>query len=225
MLIHVIAVSAGRLWREGLSKLLEGSEFTVHSDAEQILADPQALDPADQVILLYRESGASLGKLDWLAEARQRMPNAKIVIIASELRMDSFIRAMEAGADGYLTEDISGRALIRQLGVVVDGEKVLPGSLSSMILQTRAPPVQRTEKKVLPLSGREIDILRRLASGDSNKMIANALNLAESTVKGTIKLILRKIDATNRTQAAIWAMSNGLREETAAGAQTPAAAA
>lgn len=217
MLSYVIAVSAGRLWREGLSKLLEGSEFSVHPDADyRPLADRQSPDTAEHVIFLHRETSTNPLSVDWVVETRRRMPDAKIVVIAGELDMDSFMRAMEAGADGYLTEDISGRALIRALGLVLDGEKVLPGSLSSMIARTRAPSTLNPAKTPLPLSGREVEILRRLATGDSNKMIANALNLAESTVKGTIKLILRKIEASNRTQAAIWAISNGLRQENVA---------
>ncbi len=211
--VDLIAVNSERLWRDGLAKLLEGSGFALHPNPEAILSDGNAL-PAlgPHVMFLYLERDYGQACAEWIVNLRRVAPSPRIVVIAGELRLPDFVRAMEAGADGYLTENISGRALIRSLELVMAGEKVMPSSLSQLIVKKE--PVVAAPPRSLPLSEREADILRRLAHGDSNKMIANALNLAESTIKGNIKLILRKIAATNRTQAAIWAVNNGLHSVT-----------
>jgi two-component system, NarL family, nitrate/nitrite response regulator NarL len=212
--IGLIAVNSERLWRDGLAMLLEGSGFILHPDPETVLSDVEtfaAVDPHAMFLYLERSYGPSCA--DWISEVRRKVPAARIVVIASELRMSEFVRAMEAGADGYLTENISGRALIRSLELVMAGEKVMPSSLSQLISRSEPRPVAVEAPATCPLSDRETDILRRLAQGESNKMIANGLKLAESTVKGNIKLILRKIAASNRTQAAIWAIHNGLQPD------------
>ena len=134
---------------------------------------------------------------------------AKLVVLAPRLRLSVLVRAMQAGADGFLT-DISGHALVQSRGLVMAGERVLPGALGEFIARQGVYPLFREEMPDNGLSARESDILKRMAQGQSNKVIANALNISESTVKGSVKTILRKIAARNRTQAAVWAMNEGL---------------
>ena len=103
---------------------------------------------------------------------------------------------------------------------------MLPSHLAALLISGRvgATTAGATPAARNGLSQREVQILRCLLNGDSNKMIANHLNITEATVKVHLKSLLRKINASNRTQAAIWALNNGIGGELA-GAGVVAAAA
>ena len=115
----------------------------------------------------------------------------------------------ELGIDAYLESTTSQDGFRQSLDLVVSGERIFPSRIKDPTTVARAD----TDKASLPssLSVRELEILRHLASGQANKVIANDLRITEATVKVHVKGILRKIGATNRTQAAMWAIHNGLR--------------
>jgi two-component system nitrate/nitrite response regulator NarL len=138
---------------------------------------------------------------------RNAYPDARVVVLASALSVESLREAMNTGADGVLMKDVSPEALIQSLELVMMGRKVFPANSAALLLDlsNAAIPVPA----VRGLSLREQDVLRALATGASNKMIAHSLSIAEATVKVHIKTVLRKIDVNNRTQAAIWALNNG----------------
>src|SRR4051812_43819098 len=121
---------------------------------------------------------------------------------------------MNAGADGYLMKDVSPEALIQSLELVMMGEKVFPTNLAAMLfdLNNASSPMN----SIRGMTPREHEILQALVTGASNKLIANRLGITEATVKVHLKTLLRKIDVNNRTQAAIWAMNNGVTADGAA---------
>jgi two-component system, NarL family, nitrate/nitrite response regulator NarL len=127
------------------------------------------------------------------------------------LSADWLKAAMGAGADGYLLKDVSPEALIQSLQLVVIGEKVFPTNLAALLLTQISTPAPQSSWR--GLSAREREILQHLVTGASNKLIANRLGITEATVKVHLKTLLRKIDVNNRTQAAIWAMNNGIIPE------------
>ena len=212
--VHVLAVNSGRLWREGLAKLLEGTEFMLHPDPAAALSDSELLSGArGRAIILYRERGFTDANTDWIRQMRQRAPGARIVIVTGEPRLSAFRQAMDAGADGYLTDDICGRTFVRMLALLLDGEKVISSALAELVTDpARAARRGLHLTDIAGLSPAESEIICRVVRGESNKQIANALQLTESTVKGRIKVLLQKINASNRTQAAIWALNHGLAQ-------------
>lgn len=216
----VVAVNSGRLWRESLAHLFADTRFALYNgdgdggeggegDTSIGAPLPFGLPDAQPTIFLYRDLSATGNCVDWILATRARLRDAKIIVIVSQLRLEIFCRAMQAGADGFLTDDISGAALVQSLELAAAGEKVLPGLLGDFIARQGIHPLFREESPDSGLSPRESDILKRLAHGQSNKVIANALGISESTVKGCVKVILRKIAVQNRTQAAVWALSEG----------------
>jgi DNA-binding NarL/FixJ family response regulator len=219
---RVVALNARKLWWESLQRLFTGKRFVLHplSDplppepllSEVLASGPQQgeLIPDDPTILLYRDHSATGQCVDWIEATRARDSKAKLVVIVGRLRFSVLVRAMQAGADGFLTEDISSLALVQSLELVIAGERVLPGVLGEFIAQQGLYPLFRERSPDMGLSPRESDILKRLAQGESNKVIANAFGISESTVKGCVKAILKKIAAQNRTQAAVWALNEGL---------------
>ena len=125
--------------------------------------------------------------------------------------LQKVIAAFHAGADAYLMKSISCEVLLKTLDLVILGEPVYPAATLSS-LRGKSTLVDSKSSKIL--SCRELAILRCLMDGSPNKVIARKLEIAKATVKVHIKTILRKIQAKNRTQAAIWGMSHlGLVED------------
>lgn len=149
-----------------------------------------------------------------MKEIRAWAPEAKVVFIAPALDMRALIACFAAGAAGYLLENISRDGLKHSLQLVSAGEKVFPSELAGALSGSsfRAGPVGdvRRELHELQATDREVAVLRRLARGESNHAIADALGVSETSVSADIRHILRKLHVSNRTQAALWAVAKGL---------------
>jgi two-component system nitrate/nitrite response regulator NarL len=210
---RTILIEPNRLFREGLKHLLSGTRFEVGAEFNTVdlaLATAETAETVDLVI-----SGQPVtGDAD-LRALREAFPTARIVVLADDLSVDVLRAAMGGGADGFLIKTVSPEALIQSLQLILLGEKVFPTTLAAMLLDMTAAGPQHS---VRGLSPREREILQLLVTGASNKMIGTRLGITEATVKVHLKTLLRKIDVNNRTQAAIWAMNNGV---TANGAPIP----
>jgi DNA-binding NarL/FixJ family response regulator len=115
--------------------------------------------------------------------------------------------ALRAGALGYLLKDVSADRLVEAVQAAARGESVLQPSVAAKVVarfaQLDDAPRARPQPLVVPLSDRELDVLRLLADGRSNREIATALFLAEGTVKNHVTNVLAKLGARDRTQAAL----------------------
>lgn len=213
--IQAFLIDTNKLFREGLKRLLDDSPFQIVAEAgnlrEGVSIVESGLNP--DLILLDLVNGGE-DEAEAMRRLRSLLPDARIVILTTELCTRRLANALEAGADGYLMKDLSSSALAQSLRLVMMGEKVFPTHLAALLISGRVSgnglevPISRKG-----LSQREVQILRCLLNGDSNKMIANHLNITEATVKVHLKSLLRKINASNRTQAAIWALNNGIGGE------------
>lgn len=208
--VSVALIDTNRLFREGLKVLIREKDYQIVAEActpneaastwnavvrpQVILFDPAGMADAAQAV----------------GDVRAAFPEARLVLLTTELDIQGLPAVLEAGADAYLLKDISPEALVESLNLVMLGEKVFPSHLSALLLNRQTQADSRTARFQRGLSGREIEILRHLLDGDSNKMIANRLGITEATVKVHLKSLIRKIGASNRTQAAIWALNNGL---------------
>jgi two-component system, NarL family, nitrate/nitrite response regulator NarL len=199
---RTVLIEPSCLFRQGLKHLLADTRFAVEvefSTIEQAVGDTVASG-----LVIIGKAGTEPGDLQQLREAYSE---ARIVVLASDLTVDALRDAMNAGADGFLMNDVSPEALLQSLELVMLGEKVFPTNLAAMLLDlSNAPSPLNSVRGVTP---REHEILQALVTGSSNKMIANRLGITEATVKIHLKTLLRKIDVNNRTQAAIWAVNNG----------------
>jgi two-component system nitrate/nitrite response regulator NarL len=146
---------------------------------------------------------------------------ARIVVLADHLDPGLVVQAHQDGVDGFCLTGSAPEVLITSLELVMLGELALPTGLVRLILDqaTLRPEPKSRDSKVLvmpkasepgtrSITAREAEILRCLVDGAPNKMIARKLDVAEATVKVHVKAILRKIGATNRTQAAMWAIDH-----------------
>lgn len=208
--VSVALIDANNLFRQGLKALFAEQGFHVATEAPSLTAAFRvALEgDAPQVILIDPVGIGGAG--DLVRSLKAICPEARMVLLTGTLDTDIMTKVIEAGVDGFLMKDMSTEALTQSLRLVMMGEKVFPSSLAALLISGRMNSVATD----LPasrsgVSQREAQILRCLQNGSSNKVIANHLGITEATVKVHLKSVLRKIDASNRTQAAIWALNNG----------------
>jgi len=216
--IKLSVIDPSTLSRAGLVSLLRAMGFTDVREAASVAEIQVGAARGDSdVVLVDLSLGA--GDVRQIVQAvAERAPGAKVVFLAQDLDIALLGACFAAGASGYLLKDISRDALQGTLNLVAAGEKVFPSALA---LQMAGLVSKLCERRAVPpgpqpgnLSEREIDILRCLVTGYPNKTIAANLAIAESTVKVHLKRILRKTHASNRTQAAIWAVENGFAANT-----------
>lgn len=206
----ILLVGRNQLFREGLKSLLRGSQFEVVGEADNIGQADASSGIQTPGLILFDFSEEPDHAADDLMYLRGILPDARIVVLTDAMCLQTLAACLGAGAHGYLIKDISVEALLQSLGLVMLGEKVFPTHLAALLVNGLANSARNNSTNSHGLSEREVQILQRLVQGDPNKMIANRLGITEATVKVHIKSLLRKINATNRTQAAIWALNNGL---------------
>jgi two-component system NarL family response regulator len=144
-----------------------------------------------------------LGGVEAIQEIRRQTPQARIIVLTTFDGDENIYRALQAGARGYLLKDMFGDELMDAIRTVHAGK-------------TRIPPVvaQRLAERMhsSELTGRELDVLRLIVAGNSNKEIGNHLHISEATVKTHINNLLGKLGVSDRTQAATSAIQRGIVE-------------
>jgi DNA-binding NarL/FixJ family response regulator len=146
-------------------------------------------------------------------------PASRILVLTSFSAEDKVFPAIKAGAMGYLLKDCDSEELVRAIHQVHRGESSLHPKIARMVLQEMAaerpprgpePPPRPEQPAVDPLTERELDVLKLVARGKSNREIADALVVAEGTVRTHVSNILSKLHLASRTQATLFALREGL---------------
>ena len=151
-----------------------------------------------------------MGGIEALGHIREASPQSKVIVLTSFADDDKVFPSVEAGAAGYLLKDVRPQELADAIRSAHRGEAQLHPAVAARLMQDyaeggrRGAPDQVTE--------RELDVLRLLARGMSNKEIAGALVVSEKTVKTHVSNILHKLGLADRTQAALYAVKQGLAE-------------
>ena len=215
-MVPTLIIEGNRLFREGLKNLIRDSQFVVEREADSIASAKAYLDEGflpQLVILDFQDSDSRV--VENIRHLRENLKQARIVVLTYSLSANKLAKALEAGADAYLLSDMSAEALIQSLALTMLGEKVFPTTLAKLLIDGHIDLAGKEQAFASGmLSDREVQILRCLANGDPNKLIANRLKITEATVKVHLKGLLRKINVCNRTQAAIWAVGQGIDKAT-----------
>ena len=213
--IRLLLVDDQRLLREGMRILLElEPDLKVVGEAAngvEALARYAELRP--DVVLM----DVKMPEMDGVAATRQLLidhPEAKVVILTTFDDDEYVFEGIRAGALGYLLKALSGEELADAIRTVAAGGALIEPSVARKVMaefaRTSHPSAQTAEKLIEPLSEREIDVLRLLANGLSNREIAGQLFLAEGTVKNYVSSAMQKLSVRDRTQAALRAKELGL---------------
>lgn len=205
MTIRVMLAEDHPMVRAGLQQLLGGVE-----DVELVGAAP---DGAAAVELACAEQphvalmDLEMPGMDGI-EATRRIgsasPGTAVVILTSFSDRERIMRALDAGAVGYLLKDAEPDELVRGIRAAARGESPLAPKAAHAIITARS------ERQAVTLSAREREVLQLVAAGLQNKQIARRLEISEKTVKAHLTSVFAAIGVTDRTQAALWAQRNGL---------------
>ncbi len=214
--INVLIVDDHTLIREGLCQLLSLEEhINVVGDAAngfEAIEQIQRLSP--HIVLL----DIHLPVIDGIAVTRQithQFPNVAVIILTVHHQNQQIVDAMRNGARGYLLKNSLAREVVEAIKVVHQGGTVVSPLLTQVIVnELRRQPEQGTSGyTIAQLSEKELEIIRYVASGLSNKEIAERLSYSEKTVKNYLSIIFQKLHLRDRTQVAIFALRQGLLPE------------
>ncbi len=208
--VQTFLVGRNKLFRAGLKSLLSGSQFEVLGEASDVGEVRAQMGDRTPDVVLVDFSAELDHAVDDLKHLRGTLPDTKIVVLTETMSAQTLAACLGAGAHGYLIKDISVGALLQSLRLVLLGEKVFPTHLAALLVNGVASAMPARITTPNGLSERESQVLQCLVQGDSNKMIGNRLLITEATIKVHMKSLLRKINVSNRTQAAIWALNNGV---------------
>jgi two-component system NarL family response regulator len=208
--IRVLIVDDHLLFRAGLVSLFATCpDFSVVGEAsggEEALILLDRLNP-DLILLDVRMP--VVGGLETLRRIRAIHPGVHVVMLTASEDENDLFEAIKAGAHGYILKSADPDDFFRQLHGVMQGEAALSGFLTAKILKEMSA-ASRTTPEVGDLTQREAEVLRLVAEGASNKEIATRLSITENTVKKHLRNILDKLHLQNRTQAATYALREGL---------------
>ncbi|MGG4492190.1 response regulator [Metabacillus idriensis] len=161
-------------------------------------------------VILMDLSMPIMNGVDATKEIRTFNEQIKIIILTSYADQDHVIPAIQAGASGYQLKDVEPDELVHTVREVLKGESKLHPKVTSHVMSHLMQRNQKDEKLLTPLTNRENDVLKEIAKGKSNKEIAASLYITEKTVKTHVSNILSKLSLADRTQAALYAVRNGL---------------
>ena len=215
MAIRVLLVDDQCLFREGLETLL-----SVHKDIEvagQASNGQEAVEVATQVqpdVVLMDVRMPVLNGVRATRRLKRALPQCRVIVLTTFDDDEYVFEGLRAGARGYLLKDVSGHDLAQAVRTVATGGALIEPSVARKVVAEfarMAPPSREPEEGLAdPLSEREREILRLVAQGLTNREIADRLCLAQGTVKNYVTIILQKLGARDRTQAALRARELGM---------------
>lgn len=210
MSVSVMLTDDHVLMREGIRQLLEfdGTVEVIEeaSNGEECLIKLETSKPQ---VLLLDINMPKLNGIEVLEEIKRRNMDIKVLILTVHNEIEYLLKAVNIGVDGYILKESESSELKKAIDVIVNGESYIQPELTPE-LNRRLISRDSDKEKIDMLTRREMEILIQVANGMINKEIANFLNISERTVKNHISNIFKKIDVSDRTQAAVFAIKNDL---------------
>jgi two-component system, NarL family, response regulator LiaR len=208
--IRVLIVDDHAIVRKGIRALL-ATEHDIEvigeaGDGSEAVGQVQAFCPD---VILMDLMMPKMDGIEAIGQITAQQPGVRILVLTSFAADDKVFPAIKAGALGYLLKDSGPQELVRAIHQVWRGEPALEPSIALKVLTELSHPPKKPPTPD-PLTGRELDVLRLVAEGRSNREIAELLVITEMTVRTHMSNILSKLHLASRTQAALYALREGL---------------
>ena len=209
-MINVMLADDHVLIREGIKQLLEfDGSMKVIAEASDGIECLEKLKNVKPDILLLDINMPNMNGIDVLKELKEKNDPLKVLILTVHSEVEYLVKAVDIGANGYILKDSGSAELKQAINAVIDeGFYIQPNLIPA--LNSRLINRDMDREKLASLTKREVEILTQVACGMFNKEIAVNLNISERTVKNHISNIFKKIDASDRTQAAVFAIRNNI---------------
>ncbi len=204
----VLLVDDHPLLRKGLTQLIElEDELSVVGEAcngLEAIALAKELDP-DLIILDLNMQG--MDGLETLKHLREHEVNSRIIVLTVSDNDEDVVQAITFGADGYLLKDMNPEDILEKIKEAALGRMVISEKLTSILAGAIRKGDNSKPNLLAQLTSRELEILKQISKGLSNKLIARELNISDGTVKVHVKHILKKLNLRSRVEAAVWMIS------------------
>ena len=210
MAVKVMITDDNSLIREGLKQLLElEGDFQVIAEACDGIDCMEKLKEQIPDVLLLDINMPRMNGLEVLQKIKDEKIDVKILVLTVHNEVEYLLKAVDIGINGYLLKDSESSELKKAILSVVDGEDYIQPSLIP-VLNAKMIDRDMDSEKIEKLTKRELEVLKLLAVGMYNKGVADELHISERTVKNHVSSIFKKIDVSDRTQAAVFAIRNNL---------------
>ena len=212
MAIKIMIADDHSMIREGLKSLLElEGDIQVVAEAEDGVDCLEKLKICTPDVLLLDINMPRKNGLEVLQTLKSSKSKVKVLVRTVHNEVEYLMKAVDIGVDGYILKDSESAELKKAIFSIVEGENYIQPSLIPS-LNSKMIEKNRDEGKIESLTKRELEVLKLLAVGMYNKEVAEKLNISERTVKNHVSNIFKKIEVTDRTQAAVFAIRNNLIE-------------
>ena len=210
MAVKVMITDDHSLIREGLKQLLElEGDFQVIAEGCDGIDCMEKLKEQIPDVLLLDSNMPRMNGLEVLQKIKDEKIDVKILVLTVHNEVEYLLKAVDIGINGYLLKDSESSELKKAILSVVGGEDYIQPSLIP-VLNAKMIDRDMDSEKIEKLTKRELEVLKLLAVGMYNKGVADELHISERTVKNHVSSIFKKIDVSDRTQAAVFAIRNNL---------------
>jgi two-component system nitrate/nitrite response regulator NarL len=206
---RVLIIDDHPLLRRGVCQLLALTDgYTVVGEAASGREGIELAKRLEPDLILLDLNMKGINGLETLRTLRDMGEDARIILLTVSNAPDDLIAAIRAGSDGYILKDNDPDDILRMIGEVMQGRNAISSELASLLATALREECVTEQRSHAGLTERELAILKCLAAGMSNKLIARELDIMESTVKVHIRNLLKKLKFRSRVEAAVWAVAN-----------------
>lgn len=210
MAIKIVITDDHIMIREGLKKLLElDGDFEVVGEASDGYECLNVLKESEPDVVLLDINMPNMNGIQTLERIRKEKIDVRVLMLTIHNELEYLERAKSLGADGYVLKDSESSVLKKAIYSVQKGSTYIQSNMA-MMLRERESSMLSYQPEESVLTKREIEVLKLLAEGLFNKEIAYKLLISEKTVKNHVSNIFKKIDVSDRTQAAVYAIKNNI---------------
>jgi two-component system nitrate/nitrite response regulator NarL len=208
---RVLIIDDHPLLRRGVCQLLALTDgFTVVGEAASGREGIEMAKQLDPDLILLDLNMKGINGLETLRTLRDMEVDARIIILTVSNAPEDLMAAIRAGSDGYILKDTDPEDILNMICNVMQGQNVINPKLTHLLTSALREESVSESRTRANLTEREMAILKCLASGMSNKLIARELDIMDSTVKVHIRNLLKKLKFRSRVEAAVWAVANHL---------------